>query len=183
MPGSGAVSVQLTDTTGKCYVFTGDEAVGTAGTGKVEVPVTAGVGSITCDLLVTYNSAAGEAAKTAGEVKIVWLETIGDKYIDIKATSTDSTVRFLSKSNPSGSEWVGADNTTGTTSIRVSNSALTGISFNAAGCAGNTATCAATGNAAGTGTVYVAVTGDGTNVETTRNININLAPQTESNAV
>ena len=176
VPANPDHSVQLTTTGGKSYVFTGGGSVGQAGSGKVEVAVTAGVATIDCKLKVTYNSADDEPAKTGAEIKTIWLATIGNKAIGIKATSANSKVRFLASASPANAAaWEGTAYNTGVT-YSVSNSNLINLSFN--DCAGDEATADSTTTADAASDFFVAITGDDTNVEETANFTITFTPQT-----
>lgn len=168
-------AVELTDTTGKSYVFTGSEAVGQDGTGKVEVPVNDGVRTVDVKLKVTYNSIAGEAAKTAAEIKTIWAATIGAKSIGILGQS-DAKVRFLASAAPANAAaWEGTVGTTGVT-YSVSNSNLLALEF--AACAGNGASAASTSNADAASDFFVAITGDNVKVEEASNHTLTFTPQT-----
>ena len=174
IPQGDLANVELTNSSGKSYVFTSG-TVGSAGSGKVEVPVTDGVRTVDCKLRVTYNSKSGEEAKTAAEIKTIWTETIGAKAIGIKGTS-DANVRFLASATPAdASAWAGTVGTTGVT-YSVSNSNLLALAF--ADCAGNRATSASTTDADAASDWFVAVSGDDTNVEAAAAHTLTFTPQT-----
>ena len=167
-------AVELTNSTGHSYIFTSG-TTGSAGSGKVEVPVTDGVRTVDCKLRVTYNSVSGEASKTAGEIATIWASTIGSKAIGIKATS-DASVRFLASAEPANeAAWAGTVGTTGVT-YSVSNASLLALSF--AACAGNGASAASTTDADAASDWFVAITGDDTNVEEATPHTLTFTPQT-----
>lgn len=166
--------VELTDTSGKSYVFTSG-TTGSAGSGKVEVPVNDGVRTVDCKLQVTYVSGAEEAAKTKAEIETIWAATIGSNAIGIKATS-DANVRFLASASPADeAAWAGTVGTTGVT-YSVSNANLLALEF--ANCAGSGATVNSTSNADAASDFFVAVTGHATNVEEATNHTLTFTPQT-----
>lgn len=174
VPAGTLANIELTTTGGKSYVFTSG-TVGSAGSGKVEVPVNDGVRTVDVKLKVTYNSVAGEAAKTAAEIKTIWASTIGSKAIGIKGTS-DANVRFLDSASPANAAaWAGTVGTTGVT-YSVSNSNLLALAF--ADCAGDGATSDSTTNADAASDFFVAVTGDDVNVETETSHTLTFTPQT-----
>lgn len=132
MDGSAETSAVLTEaSTGKTYVYTGDDGSGN-GTGKVEAAASEAdkIAVVPVGIKVTYTPSGGDPMPGASELLQIWQRTIGNNNITINGSGT-ANVRFLSKSSGLAiADWEGtAGNAETPATSTVGNTALRGVTF------------------------------------------------------